>query len=546
MAHLLHENLTRSALQWPRNVAFRCGNDSVTYRQLDESSSRLASLLHELGVRPGDRVGVRLPAGVQSPISVYGAMKAGAAMVPIDPLTPPNRLCEILVAGNIGHLITSKLNESVSAYLRQSATPLEQVIGASEDKRDYDCGAPFTPWSAIETKTPMDPLRMDADQTAYVIFTSGSTGTPKGIVHSHYSGNSYARLSVATYGVTADDRIANLSPLHFDMSTFGYFSAVMAGATTVLVPPSYSMLPASLSALVESQAITIWYSVPFALVQLIQRGVPEKRDLSSVRWILYGGEPLAPRHAQQLRQYLPNAWISNVYGPAEVNQCTHFDIAPFSQGGPEEIPEQAIPIGRLWEETEGMILDPLDQMIVGNDPGELLVHSSTMMTRYWHQTCDDPVTFYFDLTTGKRFYRTGDLVRRREDGELEFLGRIDRQVKVRGYRIELDEVEHAISQHPEIVEAAAFCVGANQTNRLLAAVTLNRDNDGATIDLKTYLAERLPHYAVPEQVFVKSSFPRTTSGKINRIELANDHRGDTGDETGSAKTSSHLEHHDYA
>ncbi|PAY20094.1 hypothetical protein CKO51_07515 [Rhodopirellula sp. SM50] len=516
MTDLLHENLTRSALKTPDQVAFRCGNHSLTYAELDDRSSRLATVLRDRGVRPGDRVAVRLPAGVETPISVYGAMKAGAAMVPVDPSAPPSRLCSILQGGHVRHLITTKLAESALDVLDRGATPLQHVIGV--EGADWPTIA-FTPWSALDAVDPIDPIPIDRTHPAYVIFTSGSTGTPKGIVHSHYSGNSYARLSVKTYDVSGDDRIANLSPLHFDMSTFGYYSAVMAGATTVLIPPSYSMLPASLSSLIESQRITIWYSVPFALVQLLQRGVPEQRDLSSVRWILYGGEPLAPRHAQQLRRVMPDAWISNVYGPAEVNQCTYFHIAPTSRGGPQELSERPIPIGSLWEQTEGLILDPLDQVVQGKGVGELLVHSSTMMTRYWHLGCDDPVTFYFDLGSGKRFYRTGDLVRRGDDGELEFLGRVDRQVKVRGYRIELDEVEHAIAKHPAVVEAAAFCVTVNETGRLLAAVTLQDSSRSETSGLKKQLAEQLPPYAVPEQLFVRDTFPRTTSGKIDRLKL---------------------------
>ncbi|QEG01374.1 Gramicidin S synthase 2 [Stieleria maiorica] len=528
MAALLHENLSHWAQQTPDHIAFRCGNQSLTYAQLDDRSARLASVLRELDVRPGDRVAVRLPTGIESPIAVYAAMKAGAAMVPVDPLAPPGRLIEILRSGQIRHLVTTKLADPYAETINRSDHPLQHVIGTEPTApADYPT-AEFTAWSAIDSADRIEPLPMRSTDPAYVIFTSGSTGIPKGIVHSHYSGNSYARLSVRTYAVTAADRIANLSPLHFDMSTFGYFSSIFAGATTVLVPPTYSMLPASLSALIQSQQITIWYSVPFALVQLLERGVPEQRDLSSIRWIMYGGEPLSPRHAQQLRRLMPDAWISNVYGPAEVNQCTYFHIPPTNRGGPQDLPEQPIPIGQLWDETDAVILDPLDQPVQGAGVGELLVHSSTMMTRYWHLSCDDPVTFYFDLDSGKRFYRTGDLVRRREDGLLDFLGRVDRQVKVRGYRIELDEVEHAISQLAGVIESAAFCVKADETQRLLAAVTLADPTEFDTAVLKRELSTRLPAYAVPDQMLVRKSFPRTTSGKIDRRRLVMEYESSPG------------------
>ncbi|MCA9140136.1 MAG: amino acid adenylation domain-containing protein [Planctomycetales bacterium] len=522
MASLLHDNLLHSAQRWPDHIAFRCGKDSLTYAQLDDASSRLANLLHQRGVRKGDNVAVRFPPCVQSPIAVYAAMKAGAAMVPIDPHTPTSRVCDILSAGNIRHMISSPLAEAMIDQIDRSGTPLAHVIGTQHETPD---SLTFTPWSEIDRIAPLQLANTGSvsnhdDHPAYVIFTSGSTGTPKGIVHSHRSANSYVRLSIQTYGVGHHDRIANLSPLHFDMSTFGYYSSVAAGSTTVLVPPTYSMLPASLSLLIESERITIWYSVPFALIQLLERGALEKRDVTSLRWVMYGGEPLPPHHVTELQKHMPQTWISNVYGPAEVNQCTYYHLPPNTRQNVSVSPVGSIPIGRAWDETEIRIVDDQDRAVIGNDSGELLVHSPTMMTRYWHSSEDDLDVFYFDPESGNRFYRSGDLVRRRDDGELEFIGRMDRQVKLRGYRVELDEVEQVLAMHADVTEAAAFCADHHETKLLVAAVMTRQNTDHFVVDLRSHLSRKLPSYAIPGNIFVCQDFPRTTSGKIDRIELA--------------------------
>ncbi|MEO1524272.1 MAG: amino acid adenylation domain-containing protein [Planctomycetota bacterium] len=512
----LHRNLRAQAQRDGDAIAFRCGSNSVTYGELDERSSRLAAAMIDAGVRRGDRVAVRLAPCVESPIAVYAAFKAGAAMVPIDPLAPAARVFELIHEGSIGHMVTATLDALSPAWKVDS--PLRTVFGC-EPSQDPGGSVRSVSWDEIDAYGPVDGIEGTDDDPAYVIFTSGSTGIPKGIVHTHRSAQAYARLSTETYGVLPSDCIANLSPLHFDMSTFGYFSAVLAGATTVLVPPAYSMLPASLSALIESEHITIWYSVPFALVQLIERGVPQKRDLRSVRWVLYGGEPLSPKHANEIRRHLPMATLSNVYGPAEVNQCTFHHIPPANDGGPATLPDEPIPIGCLWNESSGLILDAKGQIVDGNAPGELLVSSTTMMERYWHSTTDDPASFYFG-EGDQRYYRTGDLVRRRTDGLLDYLGRVDRQVKIRGYRIELDEIEHAASSHPAVLEAAAVCVSHRNEKELLLAATVAPSDVDLESELRIHLADRLPPYAVPTEIQIRSAFPRTTSGKIDRRILA--------------------------
>jgi amino acid adenylation domain-containing protein len=354
---------------------------------------------------------------------------------------------------------------------------------------------------------------------AYIMYTSGSTGTPKGLMHTHYSGLSYARMSMSTYDLQHQDRLSNHSPLHFDMSTFDYFSGPMAGATTVIIPEEYTKLPASLSKLMESERLTIWYSVPFALIQLLLRGVLDARDLSSLRWVLFGGEPFPPKHLRALMAQWPHASFSNVYGPAEVNQCTFYLVPPI----PEDS-DEPIPIGEMCANAEGLVVDGDDQAVSPGQVGELLVRAPTMMRGYWSRPELNRKVFYRRLAFPdyeEVFLRTGDLVRLRQDGtNYDFLGRKDRQIKTRGYRVELDEVEAALLAHSGVEEAAVFAVPDSEgSQQVQAAVIPRRTAEHTLADLKKHVSGLVPWYAVPTKIDVMPSFPRTSSGKIDRRRL---------------------------
>lgn len=505
MDRLLHHNLENAAAQSPNGEAFRCGNRCIDYSVLNERASRLAGFLASHGVGEGDLVAVRLPPGIESPLSVYGIMKAGAAFVPVDPLAPDARLSEVLNAGRIRVLIADKISKTTVDSLRATVPSLEVIIGPDDiDTTSFE----FANWDSVDQFEPIGFVEIDSDSPAYVIFTSGSTGTPKGIVHSHRSGQAYARKSVDTYNIGPEDRIANLSPLHFDMSTFGYLSSVLAHATTILITPSHAMLPASLSSLMERERVTIWYSVPFALIQLLQRGVLEQRKLDSIRWVMFGGEPFSPRAINQLRRLWPQAKFSNVYGPAEVNQCTYFHVDSRNDS-PEDLADNtSVPIGTPWSDTICVVVDSRGHCVPEGESGELLVSTPTMMNRYWDSTEEDTNAFWFAEDSGKRFYRTGDLVRESETGILQFLGRKDRQVKIRGYRLELDEIEHVLADHALVEEAAVVF-----KDEALVAFAIGDVEERV---LRKHMASRLPAYARPSSIEVCSSLPRTSSGKIAR------------------------------
>lgn len=514
---LLSEIIEHSAERFGERDAFRFQGQAITYAELLSRSNRLAQALLDRGLNRQDRVGIYLNKSLETAVAIYGILRAGGAYVPIDPTAPSTRIAFILKDCGIRHLITQPDKRKVLEQIAQDETEL-WVFGSSPDKN-----APWfgVSWQEVATYSDASPsISTQPEHLAYIMYTSGSTGTPKGLMHTHSSGMSYARLSAKTYNVSPNDRLGNHSPLHFDMSTFDYLTGPMCGSTTIIVPEEVTFFPGSLASLMEIERLTFWYSVPLALIQLLAHGDLQHRDISSLRWVMFGGEPFPPKHLRRLMELWPHARFSNVYGPAEVNQCTYYHLP-----GPPEDLEKTIPLGEIWDETLGLVVDEQDQPVVSGTVGELLIHSPTMMRGYWNRA-DLNAEAFVELTDNKGepciYYRTGDLVYRNKDGELVFAGRKDRQIKIRGYRIELDEIEAVLASHPAVQETGVVASNASDGNRIiLAAVTLeDQELTEPEQQLLRHASDHLPPYAVPSRLEIRNSFPRTTSGKIDKRMLA--------------------------
>ncbi|MEM7571963.1 MAG: amino acid adenylation domain-containing protein [Bacteroidota bacterium] len=521
MAYLLTHLVDDTAAQSPDQLAFRFGNQALTYAELARQSNQLANLLRAEGVERGDRVGIYLNRCLETAVAVYGILKAGAAFVPLDPAQPVARTQYLLDNCTIKILLTNKSQRRRLPDLLTNPGPLQLVIGGE---------AAWTgrklPWAAIQSMTDSTPeVRILSDDLAYIIFSSGSTGQPKGIMHSHRSGLAYARLSVDLYGVKATDVIGNFCALHFDQCTFGYFSSMLAGATTIIVSDAHTKFPVSLLQLIEQEKMTIWYSVPLVMTQMIQSGALAKHDLSALRWVKFGGEAFSPHQLVQLMAHMPNAIFSNVYGPAEVNQCTfyHIDEPPS--------PEAPIPLGEVWDDTEILILDAADEPVTAGEVGELLVRSSTRMLGYWRDPERTERSFFQHRKSGgpvQIFYRTGDLVCTsagrsvaeipRSRDVLLFMGRKDRQIKTRGYRVELEEVESILNAQPGVLEAAVYPIKNGPEGLLIHALVVS-DQSLEPPAIKQGMALHLPAYSIPAEIRFVQALPRTDAGKIDRRSL---------------------------
>ncbi len=454
--------------------------------------------------------------GLESAIAIYGIMKAGGAYVPLDPFAPESRIGYVIKDCGIHHLITNRAKINSLTTIFNDGTYLDHIIGIESNPM---LPANCISWEEVFSQGESRPtIHLTEQDLAYILYTSGSTGVPKGIMHTHRSGLSFAEWGVATYDVRSEDRLSNHAPLHFDLSTFDFFSSSIAGATTVIIPEAYTKFPANMSRFIEEEKITVWYSVPFALIQMMQHGKVETRDLSCLRWVLFAGEVFPTKHLRNLMSLLPNVRFSNLYGPTETNVCTYYHVA--------EVPEdndETIPIGIPCANVEELVVDLEDRFVPTGEVGELLIRGGVVMKGYWGQLEKTRNGFYrrpaFDQFEDL-FYRTGDLVQLDKDGNYRYLGRKDRQIKTRGYRVELDEIEVVLLSHPSVEEAAVYPIPDGQGSNLIeAAVVLKSNQSETNAELLNHIASKLPPYAVPVRLDILADFPRTSTGKINRREL---------------------------
>lgn len=509
MIYLLTHSVKNAAEKFPDKEAFRCLSKGITYAELSEKINQLAYLLGSLGVRKGDRVGVYLNRCLDTALAIYGVMNAGAAYVPLDPTAPTTRTSFLIQDCGIDYIITNSLQVRNLQKVLESKTQIKQVIGI-----DRTFPVPTISWKEVFTLPKRDPgVRLLENDLAYILYTSGSTGTPKGVVHTHYSGLSYARLSADLFQIKSNDRIGNHAPIFFDISTLGYFTTPFVGATTVIASDAHTKMPVSLANMIAEEVLSVWYSVPLAIAQMVQRAKIDALDFSNLRLVLYGGEPFPIKQLKASMEAWPQATFTNVYGPTEVNQCTSYVINELEEGKTE------IPIGTIWENTDMKVVDEKDQVVQAGEIGELLIRSGTMMQGYWNRPDLNEKAFYADNTIPslkQLFYRTGDLVRQEEDGMLTFIGRKDRQVKIRGYRYELDELTKIISALEAVDEVAVLPVQGDQQEVHLEVFLIL--NPGMTItpeELNNHLKNRVPHFAIPKQYHFKKDFPRTQTGKIH-------------------------------
>jgi amino acid adenylation domain-containing protein len=522
MAFLLQGLLTRTAAQRPEHVAVVCRDEQLTYRELDELSNRLARLLRDHGVGPGDRVGLLFPKSIRSVAAIFGILKAGAAYVPIDPQGPVTRAARILRDCRPRAVITTAARaEALRA--QWGGERVTDVMLTLDDAAGLP--GPAVTWSGIERYDPApvpNDGRVETD-LAYILYTSGSTGDPKGVMLTHRNALTFIDWCAATFAVGPGDRLSNHAPLHFDLSVFDLYNAIGAGATVFMVDEETAVFPASVGSFIERHGLTIWYSVPSALVQLLLHGDIAARDLSRLRLLLYAGEPFPVKHLRTLTEALPHVRIFNLYGPTETNVCTYYEV-------PVPLPPEVdrIPIGRGCENFDVMALDEAGREIAPGEEGELYVRSPSVTPGYWAdpaRTAAAVIPNARHPELGDRVYRTGDIVTKDGRGELLFLGRRDHMIKSRGHRIELGEIEAALYGEPNVVEAAAVAIPDDEIgNRIRAFVVLEGPAATSPSDLLKACARRLPRYMVPDVVEIRDRLPKTSTGKTDRQRLlATDH-----------------------
>ncbi|MGH9431208.1 MAG: amino acid adenylation domain-containing protein [Terriglobia bacterium] len=520
MGFLLQHLAASNALRLPDQTAVRARGESLTYRELEERSNQLAGLLRERGVKKGDRVGMYLPKCVASVVSMLGTLKAGGVYVPLDAAAPAQRIGLIIDNCKMKALVTTA---GLLTRLDPNAIRSVEFSVLTEDKPEGTDGATVYPWSTLQSLPAAAPpeLPLTTIDLAYILYTSGSTGKPKGVMISHQNALTFVDWCADIFQIQPEDHLSSHAPLHFDLSVFDVYNALKAGATVYMIPPETQLFPASLAAFIESKEISVWYSVPSALVHLVLHGGLKSRNLERLRLILFAGEVFPMKYLRQLADLVPKSELYNLYGPTETNVCTYYRV------NRAQLPNQErLPIGKACANTEVFAVDDQDQWVQPGGTGELYVRGPSVTNGYWadpEKTRKMVVPNRFQPHYEERLYRTGDMVKLLDDGNYDFIGRRDSQIKSRGYRIELGEIEAAMLNHPGVKEAAAVPVPDEEVgNRIRAVVALHQEGSISAADLQQHCASRVPSYMVPEAIEFREMLPKTSTGKVDRVRLCSE------------------------
>ncbi len=486
----LHELVEEQAQKHPDRIAVVDQNRQITYRDLNSSANQLAEALRKLGVGPDILVGLYLERSIELAIGSLAVLKAGGAFVPYDPSHPMDRVSFMIKDSKPRAILTLKKHEGNISK--------QGIKVICVDDPDH-----------FESETTTNPPRLTTPgNLCYVIYTSGSSGKPKGVMIEHASIVNFVHWWQRAFSLNSKDRIGSSASSAFDASVWETFGALTMGATLDILPESIKRSTTQLWHWLAGHNITaIWIVTSLAMLAL-EEDIPSNIRL---RFLAVGGEilPSSPR------KNIPFP-IYNFYGPTEATIVTTMSrVDPKSDNQP--------PIGRPIDNVKVYILDNELNLVPVGIPGELHISGMGLARGYLNDADLTDRKFIanpFSRIPGERLYKTGDLVRRLPDGQIEFLGRMDHQVKVRGYRIDLGEIETHLKNHPSIKDAVTIATKDSTGNtRLIAFIIPRFKEDVAATELRNFLGQKIPDYMLPTHFLFVESFPMTPSGKVDRGAL---------------------------
>jgi len=512
----LHDYLIQAARRDASATAIvEPGVGTISYGELDRLSDRMRNRLVALGVERGDRVGLYLRKSIDALVAIFGALKAGAAYVPVDPGAPAARGAYILsnCAVKVAVVETTHADnlrlELESLGARPRLLAIEQVGRA---------GAGIT--AALEGAGPehvSERASVDSDgsELAYILYTSGSTGKPKGVMLSHENATSFVDWCSETFAPRASDRFSSHAPFHFDLSILDIYVCIKHGATLVLIGEDIGKDAPRLARLIADERISIWYSAPSILALLAQFGNLASHDLSALREVLFAGEVFAVKHLRTLTELLPAPRYANLYGPTETNVCTWFDV-------PLPVPvdrTKPYPIGQTCSHLRSRVVDGQGVDVPSGSEGELCIAGRGVMQGYWAMA-EQTAKSFFKGADGTPWYRTGDIVTDDGAGCFTYLGRRDRMVKRRGYRVELGEIESGLYRHVGVREAAVVAFADDDAGVSIVAFLSSRETKRPSlIEMKRFCADNLPLYMIPDRFTWLETLPKTSTDKVDYQQL---------------------------
>ncbi|HEY0168703.1 MAG TPA: amino acid adenylation domain-containing protein [Jatrophihabitans sp.] len=486
----LHKYVIDSAQRRPDSLAVASGGSQLSYGQLDGRANGLATRLIAAGLRPGDRVVLYSDKSPDTVVAMQAVLRTGAAYVPVDSSTPVLRAATIVA-------------DCAPRVVLCDAEPASELAEAARM-----VGATVVPLVSDSDARPCEPVDAlsDPHDLAYILYTSGSTGTPKGVCVSHRNAMSFVDWAVQELGATPEDRFSNHAPFGFDLSVLDLYGAFAAGASVHLIPKALAYAPTELVRFLNESQISVWYSVPSALILMMTEGsLLQQPAPAQLRAVLFAGEPFPITFVRELASW-SSARLLNLYGPTETNVCTFHEVRPA-----DLLRDRPVPIGRSCSGDTVELLDDNGKPAQPGGEGEVVVSGPTVMLGYWGQP------------PAPRDYRTGDRAVLCADGALDYVGRRDHMVKVRGHRIELGDIESALDAHPGVERSAVVVAGEGLAATLVAFVVPVTDANPGLVSIKAHLASLLPTSMNVDVVHRVQALPRSDNGKIERRALLDMH-----------------------
>ncbi|MFJ9737046.1 amino acid adenylation domain-containing protein [Streptomyces sp. NPDC101166] len=533
--HTLTELIDRQVRRTPDATALRFDGEGLDYRQLDEAAEHLAARLRALGARPGTFVGLLMDRSLMLPVTLLAVLKSGAAYVPLDPENPEARTRALLAEAGVRLVVADGCR---AGALREAGTdgsgdglgvPGLTVVVADEPWTVAPAGSAPAPAgsapapaesalapaeSALDATEPGSAAAAGPDDPAYMIFTSGSTGMPKGVVVSHRAIANRLLWMQDAYRLTPGERVLQKTPYTFDVSVWELFWPLLTGATLVLARPGGQRDPAYLAGLVQEEGVSTVHFVPSMLGVFLDDPLAVRLAAGLTR-VVCSGEALPHETQTRFLDLLPGVELHNLYGPTEAAvDVTAWRCRP--EAG------DAVPIGRPIANMRTHVLDARLSEVPTGVTGELYLEGVGLALGY-HGRPDLTAERFVEHTgpdgVTRRLYRTGDLARHRADGALEYAGRTDHQMKIRGFRVEPGEIEAVLAEHPSVRACAVLLRGERLTGYVVAARDGAADEAAAVAELDAYARTRLPGHMVPSAWVLLDALPLTRNGKLDRAAL---------------------------